>query len=79
MLGCRSNYMILVVISCCKFAVTYAEYNLHLLHVNDIHSRFEQSDKYSGRCTQEKEGIVIICKKGFEFDFDKQSKLELFA
>jgi len=27
-----------------------AEFNLHLLHVNDIHSRFEQTNKRSGTC-----------------------------
>jgi len=39
-------------ISCCLH-LAFAEYNLHLLHVNDIHARFEQTDKRSGRCSQE--------------------------
>merc|ERR1712156_488959 len=42
---------IVFAISCCLH-VAFAEYSLHLLHVNDIHARFEQTNKNSGRCSQ---------------------------
>ena len=35
---------------------TSAEFNLHLLHVNDIHSRFEQTNENSGTCKPEDAG-----------------------
>ena len=38
-------------------------YNLHLLHVNDIHARFEQTNKYSGRCKTEDAGRVLLIFK----------------
>ena len=41
-----------LVISCC-LSIALAEYSIHLLHVNDIHARFEETNKYSARCTQE--------------------------
>ena len=38
------------------------KYSLHLLHVNDIHARFEQNNKYSGRCSQKDLGNTIkVC------------------
>ena len=46
-----SQCQIVLAISFCLHLV-YADYNLHLLHVNDIHSKFEQTNKYSGRCSQ---------------------------
>ena len=39
------------------------DYNLHLLHVNDIHARFEQTNKYSGRCKPEDAGKLCSVKK----------------
>jgi len=45
-----SHHNIVLGISCYILVVS-GEYNLHLLHVNDIHSRFDQTDKYSGRCS----------------------------
>ncbi len=32
---------------------SHADFTLTLLHTNDVHSRFEQSDKYGGSCTPE--------------------------
>jgi hypothetical protein len=39
--------------------IVFGDYNLHLLHVNDIHARFEQTNKYSGRCKPEDAGNAL--------------------
>ena len=36
-----------------------ANFDFHLLHVNDIHARFEETNKYSGRCKPEDAGNLI--------------------
>ena len=53
-------YCVLVFFMSYCSIVTYADYNLHVLHVNDIHARFEQTNEYSGRCSPQKAGTYIL-------------------
>jgi 2',3'-cyclic-nucleotide 2'-phosphodiesterase (5'-nucleotidase family) len=46
---------VILVITFCIFS-TSADFNLHLLHTNDIHSRFEQTNKYGGTCNPDDKG-----------------------
>ena len=36
-----------------------ASLNLTILHTNDVHTRFEQTDAYAGECTEELEAAGL--------------------
>jgi len=42
----KKTFVLLVVFQ----SIVNGEFNLTLLHVNDIHVRFEETDSYSGTC-----------------------------
>lgn len=42
-----------MIVFCSLFDIARAEYELIILHTNDMHSRFEQTNKFSAKCTPE--------------------------
>ena len=50
-----SLFCILQLFACCL-----ASLNLTVLHVNDIHARFEETSKYSGNCDASQKGDINI-------------------
>lgn len=42
--------MFMTIVSVIFLGLACADYNLNVLHVNDIHAHFEQSDKYNSEC-----------------------------
>ena len=55
MLSSNNKLSVFLVIGLCTVLSYCADYELTLLHVNDIHVRFEQINKYAGVCKQEDE------------------------
>ena len=48
---------ILIQLCLISFPISFG-FDLTLLHVNDIHSRYEETNKYSGKCKPKDHGNV---------------------
>ena len=43
-------------------APAYADYTLHVLHINDLHSRVEPINRFDSTCSAEDDAEVPSCR-----------------
>ncbi len=54
-----------IFITILSYGVADGDFNLSIIHVNDIHVRFEETDTYSGTCKKEEnpdQGLIFHIK-----------------